>query len=125
MNGRPKESAINRRAFIVTIFLVVAAAFMFRSFFRGRPSSDDEDFRDRVLKLVRVTYPAVGLESPAQNLDIIIANGTQVGLQNLKAKFNQSDGSQGTLEKLVEEHFRFVLQDKPSISIAQQPFPYI
>ena len=88
---------------------------MFRSFFKNRPTPDAGSFRDRVLKLAKASYPGVPFEAPAQSADVIVAKGTQIGLQNLKAKFNQSDRSQQTLEQLVAEHFHFVLQDEASV----------
>src|SRR4030095_2737556 len=102
---------MNRRAFILTIPLLTAAVFMFRSVFKSRSTPDAGKFRARVLKLVRASYPSVPFEAPAQSADVIIAKGTQIGLQNLKAKFDQSDRSQQALEHLVAEHFHFVLQD--------------
>jgi hypothetical protein len=106
---------MNRRAFILTIPLLTAGVIMLRSFFKNRSTPDAEGFRDRVLKLVRVSYPSVQFEAPAQSEDIIIAKGIQIGLQNLKAKVDQSDHSQQTLEQLVAEHFQFVLADEPSV----------
>lgn len=107
---------MNRRAFILTIPLLTASVIMFRSLFKNRFTSDAESFRDRVLKLARASYPSIPFEAPAQNADVIIAKGTQIGLQNLKAKFDQSDRSQQALEQLVKEHFYFVLKDEPSVT---------
>jgi uncharacterized protein YtpQ (UPF0354 family) len=106
---------MNRRAFIFTIASLTVAAFMFRSLFKNRSPPDAESFRDRVLKLVRASYPGVPFEAPAHSPDVVIAKEIRIGLQNLKAKFEQSDRSQQTFEQLVAEHFHFVLQDEPSV----------
>jgi hypothetical protein len=86
---------------------------MFRSLFKKRASPEAEAFRDRVLRFVTLSFPGVAFEVPAQEADVIIAKGTQIGLQNLKAKFEQSDRTQQTFEQLVTGHFQFVLRDEP------------
>jgi uncharacterized protein YtpQ (UPF0354 family) len=106
---------MNRRAFIISIPLLTTAAVMFRSLFKKRSAAEPESFRDRVLEIVRVSYPGMPFETSAQSADVIIAKGTQIGLQNLKAKFDQSDRSQQTLEQLVAEHFQFVLHGEPTV----------
>jgi uncharacterized protein YtpQ (UPF0354 family) len=108
------QRAMNRRAFVLATSLLTAFVIMFRFLSKNRPTPDAEDFRDRVLKLAKSSYPNVPFEAPSRNADVIIANGIQIGLQNLKAKFDQSDRSRETLEQLVTEHFSFVLKDKPS-----------
>jgi uncharacterized protein YtpQ (UPF0354 family) len=72
-------------------------------------------FRDRVLKLARASYPSISLEASAQSAEMIIANGVRIGLQNLRAKFDQSDRSQQALEHLVAEYLHVVLQNEPSV----------
>ena len=106
---------MNRRAFVLTIPLMTVGVIMLRSFFKNRSGPDAGSFRDRVLKLVKVSYPGIQFETPAQSEDVIIAKGIQIGLQNLKARFEQSDRSQQTLEQLVAEHVKFVLTDEPSV----------
>ncbi|MHA3770860.1 DUF1444 family protein [Verrucomicrobiota bacterium sgz303538] len=106
---------MDRRAFTLTIPLLIGAIVVFRSFFKDRSASDAENFRERVLELVRVLYPNVSFEAPTQEADVIVANGIQIGLQNLKAKFDQSDRSRQTFDVLVAEHFQFVLQAEPSV----------
>lgn len=88
---------------------------MFRSIFKNRSTADGRNFRERVLKLVRVTYPGIPFEAPAQSADLIVVKGTQIGLQNLKAKFDQSDRTQQSFEQLVAEHFQFVFHEEPSV----------
>jgi uncharacterized protein YtpQ (UPF0354 family) len=106
---------MNRRAFFIAIPLLTTAFIMFRSLFKNSSTADGESFRDRVLQLARASYPGIPFEASAQSADVIVAKKTQIGLQNLKAKFDQSDRSQQTLEQLVAEHFQFVLQDELSV----------
>lgn len=106
---------VKRRKSIFAMPLVPVSAIMFRSFLKGHPMTDAQDFRDRVVRLLRALYPGVSFEAPEQTPDVIIERGTQFGLQNLKAKFEQSDRSQKTLEKLVADHFSLVLQDEPAV----------
>lgn len=88
---------------------------MFRFFFKNRAKPTLEGFRARVLKLVKASYPKVQFDASIQSADVIVAKGTQIGLQNLKAKFDQSDRSQQSLEQLVAEHFDFILREEPAV----------
>lgn len=107
---------MNRRAFILLISLLSACAIMFRSFFKNRSTPDSKNLRDRVLKIAKAAYPAIPFDAPADNPDVIMANRMQIGLQNLKAKFEQSDRSEQTLEQLVVQHLDIILKGKQSAS---------
>jgi uncharacterized protein YtpQ (UPF0354 family) len=106
---------MNRRALILSLPALAASIFIFRSLFKNRSGAEAVSFRDRVVKLVRASHPDVSLEAPAHSPDVIIVKGTQIGLQNLKAKFNESDRSQETLERLVSEHIQLALYYEPSV----------
>jgi uncharacterized protein YtpQ (UPF0354 family) len=106
---------MNRRTFVRTAFALGAGGIVFRLFFKNRTTPNAADFRDRVLKRVRLSYPSVRFEAPAQSGDVVIAKGIQIGLQNLKAKFDLSDRSQQAFEQLVAEHFQVVLEEEPSV----------
>lgn len=88
---------------------------MFRSFFKKRAEEEPESFRDRVLKYVRVAFPKEKFEISSSKDDVILVKDFEIGLQNLKIKFDQSDRSQQTFEQLVQEHFQFVLTGPQSI----------
>lgn len=86
---------------------------MFRSLFKGRSSGEGENFRDRVLEIVGQAFPGIQAEVLEQNEEVIVVRGTQIGLQNLRTKYDQSDRSQKTLEELVVDHFQLALRDEP------------
>ena len=86
---------------------------MFRSFFKNL--SNDASFRERVLKAARKMYPEVVFEAPANDPVVVVANEFQIGLGNLKAKFEQSDRSQEAFEALVEEHINLIFQGEPVV----------
>jgi uncharacterized protein YtpQ (UPF0354 family) len=69
----------------------------------------EETFRAQVLRILSELYPKQNFRLPDATPSVILAGETQVGLQNLKAKFEQSDRKKKTLHALVEEHFAFVL----------------
>jgi len=68
------------------------------------------------MKIVRTRYPGAVFEESRDRPDTIVANGTQIGLQNLKATFDQSDRSQHVLEQLVDAHFGI-------LDFHTQPYP--
>lgn len=82
---------------------------MIRSFFNHHSPAKTEEFRARVLKLVRAMYPDVTVESPEEEGDVLRVGDLKIGIQNLKARFEQTDRSEQVLEKLVAEHFAFLL----------------
>jgi hypothetical protein len=51
---------------------------------------------------------------PDGERDVIVAGQIEIGLQNLKRKFEQSDRKESSLRALVEEHFAFALGDNKS-----------
>jgi hypothetical protein len=69
----------------------------------------EESFRAQVFQIVSQLYPRRKFRLPDATPGVILVGETQVGLQNLKAKFEQSDRKKATLHALVEEHFGFVL----------------
>lgn len=68
------------------------------------------------MELARRLHPSMQFEVPKGSTHLIVVNGIQISLQNLKAKFDQSDLAQGTLERLVVEHLQLVIDDEPSVS---------
>lgn len=88
---------------------------MFRSLFKKRPAEEPENFRDRVLKYVRASFPKVKFEVSQTKEDVILAKDFEIGLQNIQAKFQQSDRSQQSFEQIVQEHFQFVLGSERSV----------
>jgi uncharacterized protein YtpQ (UPF0354 family) len=56
------------------------------------------------LEIAAAAYPSVQFEGPPDRPGVIVVKGVQIRLQNLRAKFEQSDGTQATLEELVEAH---------------------
>jgi uncharacterized protein YtpQ (UPF0354 family) len=71
---------------------------------------DHRKFREAVFEIVKKNYPAEKISLP-DDPEIIIVKGIQVGLQNLRSKFELSNRSQLVLEELVKEHLDFILRD--------------
>jgi uncharacterized protein YtpQ (UPF0354 family) len=88
---------------------------MFGSFFPQFSGFSESEFRERVLKLSRSLHPEVHFE-PAEEEGVIAANGIRMGLQNVKAKFELSDRSEGALKQILAEHLVVVLS-------AESPMP--
>lgn len=83
---------------------------MLSSSFGDDSTAEAAEFRDRVLQQVRAAYPGIPFEAPPHNPGVIVANGNQFGLRNLKVKFDQSDRSPRAFAELVASHFSLVLQ---------------
>ena len=64
--------------------------------------------------MARIWYPEIQFEAPTSSPEVIVANQTQIGLQNLKAKYDQSDRSEDSLRTLVKDHFSFALRSDHS-----------
>jgi hypothetical protein len=58
---------------------------MIRSLFISRSPSDAGNFRDRVLKIAKASFPGVPFEPAPENLDKINSGKTQIGLGWLEA----------------------------------------
>lgn len=61
------------------------------------------------------------LESPEDEDDVLLVGDLKIGIQNLKARFEQTDRSEQVLEKSVAEHFgllRNVLEVEQDFAIA-------
>lgn len=84
---------------------------MYRSALEQTSTHSDAAFRARVLDLARKLHPTVPFEPSPENAQLILAGEKQFGLHNLRARFEQSDGSPESLSILVAEHFQFVLGD--------------
>ena len=76
---------------------------MFRRFLER--DSDPHDFRERVLTVSARLFPDLLVIASQKEMEVLIVNGFQLGLQNLRAKFDLSDRSQKSLETLIAEHF--------------------
>src|SRR5687768_6335237 len=86
---------------------------MFRRFLKR--DSDPHDFRERVLTVSAKLFPDLLVIASQKKAEVIIVNGSQLGLQNLKAKFDLSDRSQKSLETLITEHFAPALSAVPEV----------
>jgi uncharacterized protein YtpQ (UPF0354 family) len=73
--------------------------------------SDLLKFRESVLAIAKKQYPENAFSVPSNDPEVIVVKGVHIGLQNLRAKFQQSSRSQAVLEELVKEHFALVLRD--------------
>lgn len=73
--------------------------------------SDPLKFRESVLAIAKKQYPENTFSVPSNDPEVIVVKGVHIGLQNLRAKFQQSNRSQAVLEELVKEHFALVLGD--------------
>src|SRR5258708_2874922 len=88
---------------------------MFAPLFFGKGRRKEADFRNQVFQIASELYPKEKFRLPEAAPSVILVGKTQMGLQNLKAKFEQSDRKKATLRSLVEEHFAFVLvPEKPT-----------
>lgn len=76
---------------------------------------DAYEFRDRVLEQARERYPEVAFEEVEGDAELLMVKGTQVGLRNLRARFEQSDGSEEALEGLVGQHLQLVVEGVPEM----------
>lgn len=106
--ARVLAKPMKRRVFALTI-LAATVVLMIPFFRRGDSGSNGREFRERVLKIVRTTHPTMQFDAPVGAPDVIVAQGIEIGLQNLKAKFDLSDRSTDSFERLVTEHFQFAL----------------
>lgn len=73
------------------------------------------------MELVRAMYMDYSLESPEDEDDVLLVGDLKIGIQNLKARFEQTDRSEQVLEKSVAEHFgllRNVLEVEQDFAIA-------
>jgi uncharacterized protein YtpQ (UPF0354 family) len=73
----------------------------------------EDGFRKRVVEIVSHFFPGTPIDAPAEDGGVIRINGIQIGLQNLRAKFEQSDKSQQTLEELVKAHAQLAFWNEP------------
>jgi hypothetical protein len=87
---------------------------MFVNPFRSENHPEEADFRTRVLKFAFAQFPGTSI-SAAADKDVIIVGDVRIGLQNLKAKFDQSDCSDETFETLALQHITFALEDHSGI----------
>ena len=92
----------------------------------------DEAFRQRVMELVAEIYPDIEIERHPSSIDVVIAGGNQLSLQNIWASYKLSDSPETALRELVRHHFRQLLSKHvPSIedldleSVRERLFPQI
>lgn len=97
---------------------------MFRSLFTRKRTNSESTFRDRVHGIVTKLYPNEEFALPDNDPDVIIVREIRVGLQNLEAKFGQSDNTEVSLESLVAEHFELVLSaEEPPVPPLDEALP--
>ncbi|MFT4639184.1 MAG: hypothetical protein ACI8T1_002508 [Verrucomicrobiales bacterium] len=72
----------------------------------------DETFRQRVMELARELFPDIAMETNPDTEKVVMAEGNQVSLQNMRARFNLSEQSDEDLKALVQHHFGQVLSSK-------------
>ncbi len=115
---------MKRRTAILGISFIAASTLMFRSLFTRNRAKGEPSFRERVHAIVSKLYPDEEFLLPEGDPDVIEVRKTHVGLQNLEAKFLQSDQKESTLQTLVEEHFAFVLStEEPAVPPLAEALP--
>jgi hypothetical protein len=85
---------------------------MFDKLFK-KAARSEEDFRKQVVEVLAELFPGTLIDAPAEDNGVIRINGIQISLQNLRAKFEQSDKSEETLKILVKAHSQLAFQDEP------------
>jgi uncharacterized protein YtpQ (UPF0354 family) len=92
---------------VAAFAIVVAVSILWRQATVSRVAA--EQFRDKVLRVMKTTFPAKTFEAvPADSL-VILVDGYELGLDNLRRKFDLSDKSEQTMQELVREHVTVVL----------------
>lgn len=77
-------------------------------------------FRDRVVAVLAAEFPDRKIET-TPDAEVLRYGGTEVGLQNLRAKFTSDEHpTDDTLRRLVKEHFAAAF---PAIDAAEAPPP--
>jgi uncharacterized protein YtpQ (UPF0354 family) len=69
---------------------------------------DPAQFREQVITLVRRLFPELSFTAPPTEWDLLISGETQIGLVNLRAKYELSQRTEEELEALVRDHFAVV-----------------
>lgn len=98
----------------VSLLALVGGVVMFGHVFGkdiSRIGSDPLRFRESVLGIAKKQYSNDKFSAPSNDPEVIVVRGVHVGLQNLRAKFQQSNRTQAALEALVKMHFSLVLRD--------------
>ncbi len=76
----------------------------------------DESFRERVMDLVKELYPALEVKGHPDSMDVVIADGNQLSLQNIWATYRLSETPETALRELVRHHFGQLLsKEVPSV----------
>src|SRR5688500_16830198 len=86
---------------------------MFDTLFKKADRSEG-DFRKRVVEIVSELFSGTLIDAPAEDKGVMRINGIQIGLQNLRAKFEQSDKSEETLKILIKTHSQLAFQNEPA-----------
>lgn len=84
---------------------------------------DPELFRGRVLATAQAAFPELSISAPPTEWDLLVVGGTQIGLANMRAKFQLSEGSEEELEAIVRDHLAALTQvegDLPPFGEARQ-----
>lgn len=78
--------------------------------------SNLNEFRQRVIEIASGLFPGLEFQPSPDQADTILADGTQLGLQNIRAKFQLSDQSEEVLRELITNHFGNLLSaETPSL----------
>lgn len=78
--------------------------------------SDDERFRQQVIEAARELFPGADFKPHPEKDHVILAGENQLGLQNLRSKFDLTPSEERDLPSLVREHFSPLLgQNLPSL----------
>ena len=96
---KPVSMAVAVAAVVVLVILACMS-------YHGSSTSESasERFRELVLSRLKVDFPNRGFRANPLDSDSILVDGYQLGLGNLRRKFEQSDRSDKSLETLVREH---------------------
>lgn len=73
---------------------------------------DPEQFRERVLAHLREEFPELAVEAPPTEWDLLIVPPVQLGLANMRARFESSDQTEETLRTLVREHVAILQENQ-------------
>ena len=72
----------------------------------------DEAFRERVMELAHEFFPDIVIVPHPETEEVVIADGHQVSLQNMRARYNLSERPDEDLKALVKHHFGQMLSNK-------------
>ncbi|MEM7383404.1 MAG: DUF1444 family protein [Verrucomicrobiota bacterium] len=95
-------------------------------------TSDDKHFREEVIEAARKLFPGAEFKPHPEKDHVVLVGENQLGLQNLRSKFDLIPPEERNLSRLVSEHFTPLLSrnlpsldDLPLDEVQDKLFPQI